>query len=114
MDPIILEKFNKMRDKNVTYDTKADIWSIGTVCYELLIGKSVFDAKTMDVLVEKVKEGKYKVPSSVSKELVSFLNGMLQYEPDYRLNARELRNHPFLTKNIKDFSYMNAKSASNI
>ena len=113
MDPIILEKFNKMRDKNVTYDTKADIWSIGTVCYELLIGKSVFDAKTMDVLVEKVKEGKYKVPSSVSKELVSFLNGMLQYDPDYRLNARELQNHPFLTKNIKDFSYINAKRATN-
>ena len=79
MDPIILEKFNKIRDKNSTYDNKADIWSIGTVCYELLIGKNVFNAETMNDLVEKVKEGKYKIPSSVSKELVSFLNDMLQY-----------------------------------
>ena len=109
MDPIILEKYNQIRDKNSTYDNKADIWSIGTVCYELLIGKTVFNAETMNDLVEKVKEGKYKIPSSVSKELVSFLNDMLQYDPNYRLNAKELQKHPFLTKNIKDFSYINTK-----
>ena len=80
-----------------------------TVCYELLIGKTVFNAETMNDLVEKVKEGKYKIPSSVSKELVSFLNDMLQYDPNYRLNAKELQKHPFLTKNIKDFSYINTK-----
>ena len=62
-----------------------------TVCYELLIGKTVFNAETMNDLVEKVKEGKYKIPSSVSKELVSFLNDMLQYDPNYRLNAKELQ-----------------------
>ena len=112
MDPIILEKYNQIRDKNSTYDNKADIWSIGTVCYELLIGKAVFNAETMDDLVEKVKEGKYKIPSSVSKELVSFLNDMLQYDPNYRLNAKELQKHPFLIKNIKDFSYINTKRAS--
>ena len=33
-----------------------------TVCYELLIGKTVFNAETMNDLVEKVKEGKYKIP----------------------------------------------------
>ena len=112
MDPIILEKFNKLRDKNITYDNKADIWSIGTVCYELLIGKAVFDAQTMEDLVEKVKEGKYRIPSTVSKEVVSFLNSMLQYDPQYRFSAKELQNHPFITKNIKDFKYMNAKRAT--
>ena len=66
----------------------------------------------MDDLVEKVKEGKYKIPSSVSKELVSFLNDMLQYDPNYRLNAKELKKHPFLIKNIKDFSYINSKRAT--
>ena len=111
MDPIILEKFNKLRDKSVTYDNKADIWSIGTVCYELLIGKSVFNAETMDDLVEKVKEGKYTIPSTVSKELISFLNCMLQYEPKYRFSAKELKNHPFLKKNIKDFIYLKAERA---
>ena len=109
MDPIILEKFNKLRDKNITYDTKADIWSLGTVCYELLIGKAVFNAETMEDLVDKVKDGKYKVPSTISKELIDFLNQMLQYDANYRSTARELQNHPFIKKNVKYFTHMKAK-----
>ena len=112
MDPLILEKYNKLRDKSTTYDTKVDIWSIGTVCYELLIGKAVFDAKTMDDLVEKVREGKYRLPSTVSREICSFINGMLQYDSSSRLSAKQLQRHPFLVKNIKDFTYMNAERAT--
>ena len=37
---------------------------------------------------------------------------MLQYDPNYRLTAKELQEHPFLTKNIKDFSYINAKKVT--
>ena len=108
MDPIILEKFNKLRDKNASYDTKADIWSIGTVCYELFIGKAVFDAETMEALVEKVKGGTYKVPSTISKELVNFLNNMLQYDATYRPTAKELQSFPFLAHNVKDFHHVKA------
>ena len=57
MDPIILNKFSKRKDPNLGYDEKADIWSIGTVCYELLIGKAVFNATTMNDLVDKVENG---------------------------------------------------------
>jgi serine/threonine protein kinase len=109
MDPIILEKYNKLRDKSATYDNKVDIWSIGTVCYELLIGKAVFDATTMGSLVEKVREGSYRIPSTVSREIVSFLNDMLQYDPNNRLSAKQLQKHPFLVKDVKDFTYMNAE-----
>ena len=109
MDPIILEKYNKLRDKSATYDNKVDIWSIGTVCYELLIGKAVFDATTMGSLVEKVREGSYIIPSTVSREIVSFLNDMLQYDPNNRLSAKQLQKHPFLVKDVKDFTYMNAE-----
>ena len=104
MDPIILNKFSKRKDINLGYDEKADIWSIGTVCYELLIGKSVFNAKTMNDLVNKVESGTYTLPSTVSKEVVSFLNGMLLYESKRRLSAEELKRHPFLAKNVSEFT----------
>ena len=114
MDPIILAKFAKKKNVNLNmgYDEKADIWSIGTVCYELLIGKAVFNAKTMNDLVNKVEEGSYLVPKTVSKEVVSFLNGMLQYDSKYRLNAAELLKHPFLTKNVSEFTKIDTTKAS--
>ena len=115
MDPIILAKFAKKKDMstiNQGYDEKADIWSIGTVCYELLIGKAVFDAQSMGDLVNKVENGSYTLPKTVSKEIVSFLNGMLQYEGKLRLSSEELLKHPFLTKNVADFTRMDAVRAS--
>ena len=90
MDPVILQKFSKKDNRQLGYDEKADIWSLGTVCYEMLIGQSVFNADTMNELVRKVENGSYNVPTSVSKEVVSFLNGMLQYDGNNRLSAAEL------------------------
>ena len=108
MDPIILNKFSKRRGPNLGYDTKADIWSIGTVCYELLIGKPVFSASTMNDLVHKVENGNYELPKTLSQEVVSFLNGMLLYDSNSRLSAEQLLKHPFLTKNVNDFKRLDA------
>ena len=104
MDPIILNKFSKRKDVHLGYDTKADIWSIGTVCYELLTGKAVFAGKNIKDLADKVDEGNYILPKSLSQETVSFLNVMLQYDSKSRYSAEELLKHPFLTKNVNFFT----------
>ena len=106
MDPIILKNFiNRGEDLNkLGYDCKADIWSLGTICYELLIGKAPFNGETMNDLVKNVENGDYSIPISLSKEVVSFLNRMLQYNPNDRISADDLSKHPFLTKRINEFS----------
>ena len=114
MDPLILKKLNSSTNKTrqLGYNESADIWSIGTVCYEMLIGKSAFDAEDMEDLVKKVEEGSYSVPTNLSHEVVSFLNGMLQYEGKRRLTAAQLSRHEFLTKNVKDFHAIDLKKVS--
>ena len=105
MDPAILKEMSNRGKKigHLGYDQKADIWSLGTICYEMLIGQADFNAETMNELVQKVENGNYTVPPSVSKEMVSFLNGMLQYKGEDRLSSEELSKHAFLTENIKNF-----------
>ena len=97
MDPLILKKINSnsRKARQLGYDQKADIWSIGTICYEMLIGKSAFDADDMEDLVNKVETGDYSVPTNMSSEVVSFLNGMLQYDS--------------ISKDVKDFTPINLK-----
>jgi serine/threonine protein kinase len=111
MDPLILNVMAKKgKDlKQLGYDDKADIWSLGTICYELLIGKTVFNAETMNDLVQKVESGNYHVPTSLSREMVSFLNSMLQYDGSKRLNAEELSKHAFLTKDVRNFTKINTR-----
>ena len=114
MDPNILKKFSKkgIDINQVGYDSKADIWSLGTICYEMLIGQAVFNAQTLNDLIKKVENGSYSVPTTVSKEVVSFLNGMLQYKGENRLSAEELSKHPFLTKNVNEFTKINTRKVS--
>ena len=115
MDPLILKKLTDSTGatRELGYDMSADIWSIGTICYEMLIGKSAFDSNDIKELSDKIEKGAYKVPTNISAELVSFLNGMLQYEGKNRLNADQLSRHAFLTKDVKQFKKINLNEISN-
>lgn len=42
-------------NKDTAYNSKADLWSIGVVFYQLLFGKTPFDAKNYNDLKNKVK-----------------------------------------------------------
>ena len=113
MDPIILKKLgNGKKFRGLGYDQKADIWSLGAICYEMLIGRAAFDAEDMDDLVQKIESGKYKVPTNLSKEVVGFLNGMLQYNADSRLNINQLSSHDFIIKNVKEFHPIDLRQVS--
>ena len=117
MDPIILE-IMKAKGKpcmNLGYDEKADIWSLGSIFYEMLIGKTVFNSDDLESLIKEAENGKYTLPFSTQKEILSFINGMLQYDSDDRLSAEELSKHDYLNKSVKDFKRLDiSKLRSNI
>ena len=105
MDPLILKKLvsDSRKTKQLGYNQKADVWSLGTICYEMLIGRSAFDLESLDELVEKVERGIYTIPTDLSKETISFINGMMKYESNKRLTCEELSKHPFLINKVEDF-----------
>ena len=114
MDPITL---NYLAGKSHEYkcDEKYDIWSLGVICYIMLLGNIPFELNNMDNISfhrSKFEEGNYKVPFYLSKEAVSFLNAMLQYKPEKRLSSSQLIKHPFLTKNISDFTKIDINKIS--
>ena len=113
MDPTILEEFYKQAkvDKKRGYGKEADIWSLGCICYELFRGKFPFEASNIQELYGKINfDGKYKIPKTASREIISFLEKMLQYDGKKRLSASELMNEPFLTKDVKDFTYIEGEN----
>ena len=113
MDPTILRRhIDGRKQRKLGYDQKADIWSLGTICYEILIGKPVFDSDDILLLIEKVENGSYTVPTTLSHEVVSFINGMLQYDYQKRLSCEELSRHPFLIKEVEDFKPIDLQKAS--
>ena len=108
MDPIMLFKLNRNPEyEDVGYNEKADIWSLGIIFYQLLVGKNPFGDDDMNKIVEKIKKGDYYVPTILSKEAISFLNCMLQLDPKKRKSIDILYNHKFLRKNSNQFTKIN-------
>jgi serine/threonine protein kinase len=109
MDPRILKKYSSHAKCPQGYDEKADIWSLGTLCYHLLIGENAFIANTVQELSSKIEEGNFKIPITLAKETISFLMDMLQYDSNKRSSASEISSHPFLIKYIGDFTYIDLR-----
>jgi serine/threonine protein kinase len=111
MDPNILKKYDKAGGYFILqgYNQKADIWSLGTICFEMLTGEVLFKGENIKDLVEQEDQGDYSIPINfeISKEIISFLKSMLQYNGENRLSAEELSKHDFLVKDVKNFAKIN-------
>jgi len=84
--------------KNEQYDFKSDVWSLGTVVYELLTGSPVFPSNTLEELKGKVLGTKMQVPEGIelTRDCLFFLDGCLRINADSRLGWNEIYKHPFL------------------
>ena len=106
MDPLLLKEFvnREKLDELSPYGQEVDIWSLGCLCYGLIMGELPFKGIAAEKILEKIEDRNYQIRKDISPELIDFLSKMLQYEGKSRLTAKELLNHPFLTKNVKDFA----------
>ena len=70
----------------------------------MLTNEKLFNVDNIEELLSKNEKGNYSIPINIqlSNEIISFLNGMLQYEIDLRLSAEQLSQHELLIKNGKD------------
>ncbi|MCQ2821145.1 MAG: protein kinase [archaeon] len=80
------------------YGKAIDLWSIGAILYEMLIGYIPFYDTENNLIFKKIIEhDKYLVfPPEVpiSNEAKSLIKGLLS-EPEQRLTIEQVKNHPF-------------------
>ena len=82
------------------YDAKADLWSIGTIVYQCLVGHAPFVEKTPQALktfYEKNRELKPKIPDSCSAPLKDLLYRLLKRNARDRIEFEDFFEHAFLT-----------------
>ncbi|XP_054468210.1 serine/threonine-protein kinase ULK1 [Anoplopoma fimbria] len=81
------------------YDAKADLWSIGTIVFQCLIGKAPFQASSpqdLRLFYEKNKTLSPNIPRETSSHLRHLLLGLLQRNHKDRMDFDEFFCHPFL------------------
>ena len=113
MEPHLLKNMETRTRNQQGYDEKVDIWSLGTLCYEMMVGRMAFGGRHMEDLYKNIEKANYTLPLNLSKEAVSFINAMLQIDPEKRLSSADLLKHDFLAKNIESFKPIDTTKIEN-
>ena len=88
---------------NKPQNFSSDFFSVGVICYELLMGKKPFRGNNKKKIAEKIlykniKLTKKNIPENYSITMGDFINKLLKRNPEERLgnkNIEEIINHPW-------------------
>ncbi|KAJ8607177.1 hypothetical protein CTAYLR_007330 [Chrysophaeum taylorii] len=80
--------------KEQPYDHTVDLWSLGVIVFELLVGQPPFYTNSIYALITHIVRDPVVFPSHVSSKFENFLTGLLQKDPRKRLAWPELLAHP--------------------
>lgn len=82
------------------YDHNADLWSLGCIIYELLVGAPPFCTSSILHLIRLIRHEQIQWPTSISENCVTFLQGLLQKNPAKRMSWPQILEHPFVKGHI--------------
>ncbi|KAK3918779.1 Aurora kinase A-A [Frankliniella fusca] len=97
------------------HDHKVDLWSLGVLCYEFLVGKPPFEAETYEETYARISRAQYSFPDHVSQSARDLITKLLQLNPNNRLPLEGVLCHPWikesevLLKKIQDNNALKAK-----
>eukprot|EP00192_Tetraselmis_astigmatica_P002723 CAMPEP_0117697884 /NCGR_PEP_ID=MMETSP0804-20121206/29475_1 /TAXON_ID=1074897 /ORGANISM="Tetraselmis astigmatica, Strain CCMP880" /LENGTH=549 /DNA_ID=CAMNT_0005512181 /DNA_START=1383 /DNA_END=3032 /DNA_ORIENTATION=+ len=106
-----------LKSRGVTpYTDKVDIWAVGILTYELVVGKPPFEVDneqyTMKLIINSTR---LNFPPHLSKEWKDFISIALMKDPKKRPSATELLCHPWIHKHMPPSrSNDSCKSASDL
>lgn len=87
------------------YDAKADLWSIGAILFELVVGRPPFTGANQFQLLRCIERNEARVPEGISAQLSPpcrhLIHCLLRRNPVERLSFEEFFRHPFVATDRK-------------
>ncbi|ODM96934.1 Aurora kinase A [Orchesella cincta] len=82
------------------HDKTADIWSIGILLYEFLVGRPPFETQSYNSTYDKIMRCEYTFPEHVSSGARDLIIRILKKDPRARLPLDEIIVHPWVAQHV--------------
>ncbi|KAG6008487.1 Serine/threonine-protein kinase ark1 [Claviceps pusilla] len=79
------------------YNEKVDLWSLGVLTYEFLVGEAPFE-DTPVMTQRRIARADMTVPSYVSHEASDLIKKLLVLDPEKRISLDQVQVHPWILK----------------
>ncbi|KAM0274986.1 hypothetical protein ACHAQH_007676 [Verticillium albo-atrum] len=79
------------------YNEKVDLWSLGVLMYEFLVGEAPFEDSPV-MTQRRIARADMTVPSFVSPEARDLIKRLLVLDPDKRIPLEQVQTHPWIVK----------------
>jgi len=86
---------------NQVYDNGVDLWTMGILCYEFLVGNPPFESNNQNETFDRIKRLDYTFPDYVSDLARDFISKLLQSKSSDRIQLHQVLNHPWILKNAE-------------
>ena len=96
--------------KDLPYDYKCDIWSVGCIIYELCTSRPPFRGTSLKELGRNVLNGYYLPINGFSNDLKEIIGKMLIVDPKKRASTDELLNSEIIQRKMKSLNLVDLKN----
>ncbi|EAT38182.1 AAEL009880-PA [Aedes aegypti] len=77
-----------------------DLWSLGVLAYELLVGRAPFHATSYDETYNKIMKVRYVIPPEMSRPAAHLISRLLVRQPEQRIPLEQVANHPWIKLHV--------------
>ncbi|XP_060691962.1 aurora kinase C-like [Hemiscyllium ocellatum] len=80
------------------HDEKVDLWSLGVLCYEFLVGHPPFEAADRQETFRRISKVDLKFPSFIMEGAKDLISRLLKHNPNQRLPLKDVLEHFWVVK----------------
>ena len=84
------------------YDTRVDIWAIGVLIFELMVGKPPFRSDGQHSMEDNIINLRINWPKSINLLAKNLIQKILKLDPNERPTLEEILEHQFIVNNVQE------------